>query len=126
DALSADGDFLGGLIVPGFTLMRQALSQGTADLGLPDGEASDFPRSTGEAIVNGALLALAGAIEQMRQRLAARSQGPVTVLLSGGDAPRLEPLLASGLVPAPLAVDNLVLRGLARLAFPEPDRNPSP
>lgn len=126
DALTAEGDFLGGLIVPGFKLMRQALAHGTADLGLPEGALADFPHSTGEAIVNGALAALAGAVVEMRTRLAARRKRPVEVFLSGGDAPRLLPLLAPRLAQTLVAVDNLVLRGLERLAFPEPDRNPMP
>jgi type III pantothenate kinase len=126
DALTAEGLFLGGLIVPGFTLMRQALAKGTADLGLPDGDAVDFPHSTGEAIVNGALMALAGAIDQMRQRLTARQGKTVTVLLSGGDAPRLAPLLAPQLAQALVTADNLVLRGLERLAHLQSDRNRTP
>ncbi|QDQ26562.1 type III pantothenate kinase [Chitinimonas arctica] len=119
DALTAEGDFLGGVIVPGFGLMRTALAQGTADLGLPDGEAVAFPRATGQAIVNGALLALAGTVESMLRRLEAHTGRPATVLLSGGDAARLAPLLADTLAERLVAVDNLVLRGLARLAFAE-------
>ncbi|QNM96367.1 type III pantothenate kinase [Chitinimonas koreensis] len=126
DALSAEGDFLGGLIVPGFRLMRQALAQGTADLGLPGGEPADFPRSTGEAIVNGALAALAGAIEQARGRLERHTGRPAQLLLSGGDGPLLAPLLAPALAERLIAVDNLVLRGLARLAFNDPERKPLP
>jgi type III pantothenate kinase len=126
DALTADGQFLGGLIVPGFTLMRQALAKGTAALGLPEGAPVDFPRSTGEAIVNGALLALVGAIEQMRLRLATRQSRAVTVLLSGGDAPLLLPLSAPVLAQALIPVDNLVLRGLQRLAAFSSDRNRAP
>jgi type III pantothenate kinase len=117
DALTADGEFLGGLIVPGLTLMRQALAKGTADLGHPEGDPVPFPRSTGEAIVNGALLALVGAIEQMRLRLIARRHAEVAVLLSGGDAGRLQPLLAPTLAEGLQCVDNLVLRGLRRLAY---------
>ncbi|GAB3263327.1 type III pantothenate kinase [Chitinimonas naiadis] len=119
DALTSDGDFLGGIIVPGFRLMRTALAQGTADLGLPEGAPVDFPHSTGEAIVNGALLALCGAIHEMRKRLQQQRAGMVPVLLSGGDATLLAPLLAPTLAAQLMPVDNLVLRGLARLAFPD-------
>ncbi|HEY9100444.1 type III pantothenate kinase [Chitinimonas sp.] len=125
DVLTAKGEFLGGIIVPGFKLMRTALAQGTADLGLPDGDQADFPQSTGEAIVNGALQALVGAIEEMRLRLEGISGKPVRVLLSGGDATLLTPLLAPRLAGRLLPVDNLVLRGLARLAFPEARRKES-
>lgn len=116
DALTDDGDFLGGIIAPGFQLMRKALAKGTADLGLPDGEATPFPRSTGEAIVKGALAAMAGAIEIQRHTLEARRGQPASVLLSGGDATLLLPLLQPALKSRLLQVDNLVLAGLARLA----------
>lgn len=116
DALTGDGDFLGGIIAPGFQLMRKALAKGTADLGLPDGEATPFPRSTGEAIVKGALAAMAGAIEIQRQTLEVQRERPATLLLSGGDATLLLPLLQPTLKSRLLHVDNLVLAGLARLA----------
>ncbi|PHV11903.1 type III pantothenate kinase [Chitinimonas sp. BJB300] len=120
DALSAEGDFLGGLIVPGFRLMREALARGTADLGLPDGTPVAFPRSTGEAIINGALAALTGAIAGQYAQLVQQTGRPVRIVLSGGDAAlitsKLPPALAEQLMP----VDNLVLRGLAYLARIEP------
>jgi type III pantothenate kinase len=106
------------VIVPGFRLMRQALAQGTADLGLPDGEVVAFPASTGEAIVNGALAALAGAIEEMRLRLESAQGRPATVLISGGDAATIAPLLQARLAERLIPVDNLVLDGLYQLAFP--------
>ncbi|MBV8656497.1 MAG: type III pantothenate kinase [Burkholderiales bacterium] len=131
DALTAQGDFLGGLIVPGYRLMRESLSRGTADLGLPEGDVNPFPQSTGEAIVNGALLALAGAIREMSDRLAALSGKLPTILLSGGDATRLTPLLASALAGKVIHVDNLVLEGLACISslpglHPTTGRNSSP
>lgn len=116
DTLTRDGDFLGGIIVPGLALMRKALAKGTADLGLPDGLPAGFPRTTGEAIVNGALAAMAGAIRQQQQQLEAFRQQPATVILSGGDAPHLRSLLQAGLNTRLLEADNLVLAGLARLA----------
>jgi type III pantothenate kinase len=116
DALTADGQFLGGVIAPGFRLMRQALARGTADLGLPGGEPVNFPQSTGEAIVNGALVAMTGAIETMRLRLEAASSKAAQVLLSGGDGPLLLPILRANLAERVIPVDNLVLGGLMRLA----------
>lgn len=116
DALDGDGRFLGGVIVPGYRLMREALARGTADLGHPDGESVAFPQSTGEAIVNGAAAALAGAVTVMRGRLAARTGREPLLLLSGGDAPILWPLLSAALAGKVRQVDNLVLVGLARLA----------
>ena len=131
DALTAQGAFLGGIIVPGFRLMRESLLRGTADLGLPDGDVNAFPQSTGEAIVNGALRALSGAIREMADRLAGASGQLPTILLSGGDAARLQPELTWALAGSVVHVDNLVLEGLAQLSAlpghpPTTGRNLSP
>jgi type III pantothenate kinase len=108
DALSAEGEFLGGLIVPGFSMMREALSSGTAALPLTDGHAAEFPRNTADAIWNGCLAAQAGAIERMGKKLPASA----ACLLSGGAAGILRPALN---MPASV-VDNLVLEGLMHIA----------
>ena len=108
DALSADGIFLGGFIVPGITLMRHTLSQNTARLHLQDGAVSFFPDNTGDAISSGAVNATAGAIERMVRYIADIAGVEPAVLLSGGDAHVIAPLL-SGRVEV---VDNLVLEGL--------------
>jgi type III pantothenate kinase len=112
DALTADGAFLGGLIVPGVTLMRAALNRNTAQLGLEAGQFETFPQSTPDAIMSGAIQASAGAIERMYEELAAHSQSIPEVILSGGAAPDLLPRL-----PFPATVyEHLVLEGLAKMA----------
>jgi type III pantothenate kinase len=50
DALSAAGVFLGGVIVPGFAMMKQALRQGTARVAEGDGIWQAFPRNTADAV----------------------------------------------------------------------------
>jgi type III pantothenate kinase len=45
DALTDDGTFLGGVIVPGVALMRQALLQGTAQVADAVGQWQAFPRA---------------------------------------------------------------------------------
>jgi type III pantothenate kinase len=110
DLLEADGHFRGGLILPGLALMRSALASNTADLPLADAAHKDLPTDTDSAIVSGSLEATAGAIERMFARL----QGQTAVcLLSGGAAAELQPLLQIPLQP----VDDLVLKGLARIAM---------
>jgi type III pantothenate kinase len=117
--------FLGGLIVPGYQLMRTALAHGTARLGLPDGESKLFPQQTGEAIVNGARIALAGAIQLQYARLAAYTGRRPHLVLSGGDAEVIRPLLPADLDGVCVAVDNLVLNGLAVLAEASANRTSS-
>ena len=110
DALSSEGVFLGGFIVAGYRLMREALSANTARLKVQDGAFSYFPDNTGDAIASGAINAMAGAVDRMVLYMTQTGEGEPAVLLSGGDAALLAPLLE------PRArvqlVDNLVLEGL--------------
>lgn len=110
DALSADGEFLGGLILPSITLMQQSLLAGTAQLREVDGEVSDFPRNTADAIFSGTVAATVGAIQRQYALLA---QPAAPCLLSGGAAD----LIAMQLEELPLVqLDNLVLHGLQLIA----------
>jgi type III pantothenate kinase len=112
DALDAGGRFLGGLIMPGAALMRQALRAGTAGVAPDEGRVQDFPRCTADAVQTGIARALAGGVEAMRVRLAAVAGSPVRVVVSGGDAERL-----AGLLAAPVSVvEDLVLEGLLWIA----------
>ena len=108
DALSAEGIFLGGFIVPGYNLMRQALSQNTARLELQAGRVSFFPDNTGDAIASGAANAIAGAVERMIRYMADIAPLQPVAVLSGGDAGIIAPLLSARVE----LVDNLVLEGL--------------
>jgi type III pantothenate kinase len=108
DALCADGLFLGGAIVAGYSLMREALAKNTALLELQHGAFSVFPDNTGDAIASGALNAMTGAIERMVRYMADAGERDALVMLSGGDAGVLAPLLTDGVQ----VVDNLVLEGL--------------
>ncbi|MDX9706815.1 MAG: type III pantothenate kinase [Azospira sp.] len=110
DRLDADGRFRGGLILPGFDLMRAALAGNTAQLPLADGEFRPAPTNTDDAIVSGCLAAQLGAIERA---FAAIAEEPgARCLVTGGNAPRLVGHLR---VPAE-RVEHLILDGLARFA----------
>ena len=112
DALTADGRFLGGLIVAGPALMRRALDRGTAGLRLTEGAFAEFPASTPDAITSGAIQACSGAVERLRDAMAGRDCAPSQVVLSGGAAAELARHL-------PIAVtirENLVLDGLLLIA----------
>lgn len=112
DALSAGGTFLGGLIVPGMGLMRQALAQGTAGVSAEDGCYEAFPRATAEAVHSGIVAALCGAVRTQHARLAAAAGLAPHCLVTGGDAARLLPFLD---LPAE-HVPALVLEGIAQVA----------
>lgn len=108
DTLTADGHFAGGLILPGFDLMRSSLARNTAGLPLADGSYVTWPTATEDAIFSGCLEAQLGAVERAFARLAP----PARCVLFGGAAP----LLARHLAIPFLRVDNLVLEGLRAMA----------
>ncbi|SCK12106.1 type III pantothenate kinase [Vogesella sp. LIG4] len=112
EALTAEGDYLGGLILPGYRLMLQSLAQNTAQLDRQAGLACDFPQGTEDALASGAIDALCGAIQRMQGRLAAHTGRQPQLMLTGGDAA----VLAAALPPGARIVDNLVLYGLASVA----------
>jgi type III pantothenate kinase len=107
DALSAQGEFLGGLILPGAGLMQHSLATNTAQLLAEQGTLQDFPRNTADAIHSGMLRATLGAIRHQYGLLQAR-YGEVRCLLAGGAAGVIQPYLELPLE----RVDNLVLKGL--------------
>ncbi|RJF97539.1 type III pantothenate kinase [Noviherbaspirillum saxi] len=110
DAVSADGVFLGGMILPGLGLMASSLARNTAQLPQVAETmrvSEPFADHTDAAIISGCLAAQAGAIERA-VAAHARSHGEVQCVLSGGAAALIAPHLSCS--PAP--VDNLVLIGL--------------
>ncbi|HUX63568.1 type III pantothenate kinase [Sulfuricella sp.] len=113
DGLTADGVFLGGLIVPGLATMLRALAENTAAIGEAGGHYSDIPRNTPDAVYSGALSAMVGAVWHMNALLAGEIKRAPTCLLSGGDAQVLLPLLSG----KTRMVDNLVLDGLLSIAL---------
>ena len=116
DALTQEGEFLGGLIVPGLDLMAAALACGTAGLPRAAGAIAQFPGNTVDAIASGAMQSVCGAVERMARALAERDSEP-QILLSGGAAQAIRNHLGR---PARL-VPNLVLEGLRVIAAEESD-----
>lgn len=112
ELLTAEGDYLGGDILPGYRLMLQALAQNTAQLDRRAGEVCVFPQGTEDALATGAIDALCGAIERVCRRLAEHTGRTPQLLLTGGDAALLQPHLPPGV----RMVDNLVIYGLANVA----------
>ncbi len=112
DALSPDGTFTGGMILPGLKLMAESLAQNTAQLpeiAQNDSKISYFANETGNAILSGCINAQAGAIERAVNNHSKRFD-KVLCLLSGGAARYIAPNLS---IPHRI-IDNLVLIGLHR------------
>ncbi len=114
DALTADGRFTGGMILPGLGTMARSLAVNTAQLPAV-GEVlleHALADNTQQAISSGCIQAQAGAIE----RAFAQHPGQAPLcLMSGGAAPFIAPHLQ---VPHAL-VPNLVLAGLHKVALTE-------
>lgn len=120
DALAADGRFLGGLILPGITLMRRSLSEQTARLPLVSDannmgdKVPTWPVDTEAAILRGSLEATLGAIERAWQRLAAETDSSPSCLLTGGAVDSLADRLSLPIHQVNI-VPDLVLEGIRLL-----------
>lgn len=121
DLVAADGRHRGGVIIPGPQLMVDTLLTRThgirrrAQGGSRPGSAL-LGRSTRAAIVQGSRYAAAALIDRAVEEARSLVGRKPLVLLMGGDAAALRPLLTS----AGAGVPDLVLRGLAALAEAAP------
>jgi type III pantothenate kinase len=110
--------FSGGVIIPGWHLMQQALLQGTQGIqpALTENKAGSYvglPIKTEDAIYTGALLAMTGAIEHMSMHLQRQADEAIHCMLGGGDAHLLAERLADSAVISDIVViEDMVLRGL--------------
>jgi type III pantothenate kinase len=100
------------MILPGVDLMLRALAQGTADLTAMRGDFAEFPDATADAMTTGALSAAAGAVLAMLARVQRRCGATPALLLTGGGAQELLPLLPADALYA----ERLVLEGLVDIA----------
>ena len=109
DAVSADGVFIGGMILPGLALMASSLARNTAQLPqvAPGVLPALFGDNTIDAIRSGLLSAQAGAIER-----AVAGHRATACIVSGGAAPHIAPALTI----AHTVVDDIVLVGLQAAA----------
>ena len=117
DALDNDGVHLGGQILPGVTLMANALSASTSDIpavarpAKSSGDAmSIFASSTANAVREGASNAVLGAIERSIRILRSSAYDPI-VVLTGGDGSRILSAIDEVVEHRP----NLVLHGLLHM-----------
>ena len=117
DAIDDTGQHLGGQILPGVTLMADALAAGTSDIPSSRGSTRTvslgldmFANTTAGAVAHGALNAVAGAIERAARAMRSNTVEPA-LFLTGGDASRILKTLGN----EPLHRPHLVLQGLAVL-----------
>jgi type III pantothenate kinase len=123
DAVAANGQHLGGIIVPGVSLMEEALFRDTSDIrgfsvqGFASSTAADwYGDDTRSAVAKGARYLLRAAINRAIGDMAENGVLPL-VMLTGGDAEKLAQLLESAYEHRPM----LVLEGLHYLTSGEAD-----
>jgi type III pantothenate kinase len=115
DAVTADGVFTGGMILPGLNLMASSLARNTAQLPevLQHSERlAPFADNTEEAIISGCIAAQVGAIERAFAYVRLGADESAQCIVSGGAAASIASHLAIPYTP----VDNLVLIGLQAVA----------
>ena len=112
EAIDAEGQFLGGLILPGHGIMLRALESGTAGLHVPTGEVRLFPTNTSDALTSGGTYAIAGAVERMVQHIIAHCGAEPACMMTGGAGWKMAPSMTR---PFEL-VDNLIFDGLLTIA----------
>lgn len=109
DAMTGDGRHLGGLIAPGPRLMQQALLGATAQVRpTRAGEIVEIADNTADAVASGSWQAAAALIERFYRQASARLGQDTGLILAGGDAALLQPMLS---IHSRLRHDG-VLRGL--------------
>ena len=116
DALTDDNHYLGGTIMPGFHLMKEAMAQKTANLNRPIGRVYPFPTTTANALASGMMDAVCGSVLLMHARLQEKvgAGKKVDVVITGGGAVKVAQALPSSfsLDNHVKIVDNLVIYGL--------------
>ncbi|MGB9428992.1 MAG: type III pantothenate kinase [Gammaproteobacteria bacterium] len=115
DTVTRTGRHLGGLIAPGIGVMHRALAAATAALPGDQGNMIElYARDTRAAVTSGIVYAATGFVERATAEIRAQHGNNLSILLTGGDAERLQPLMQGRFTLEP----HLVLEGLAMLAEP--------
>ena len=117
DAVDAGGRHLGGLIVPGMRMMREALLNGTSDIAgaahlSTASDAGILANNTQGAVSRGAEFALAGLADRAADMIVKETGIEPKLLITGGDAA----LITATMRRRGEIVPDLVLQGLAAIA----------
>ena len=112
NVVDGSGRFLGGAITAGVALGLEALRSGTAQLDLPAETVALklIGSDTASCMTTGATLAAAGFLTYYQSKITAHLGAAPTTVVTGGNAPRILPHLASAFTHRP----NLLLEGVLR------------
>lgn len=115
DLMDADGRHLGGRLAASPTVMREALHARAAQLPASGGDYAEFASDTADALASGCDGAAVALVERSQRQGAELLGAMPALLLHGGGAEPLLPLL-----PGAHYQPTLVLDGLARWALHQP------
>ena len=113
DALSADGEFIGGSIMPGIRLSHEALHRRAPGIiETPRLDPTIPAQSTEQAVSSGVVHAVAGGIETLIEKYQFFTGSGARLMITGGDAD----LIIQHSARKFECVPNLVLKGLTLIA----------
>ncbi len=117
DALAADGVFIGGIILPGVTLMRDCLRTRSAGIRRVDGRDDNcLAHNTADGVSAGTVFGLAGAVARIVGEFRHTLGAEMRMIITGGDAPRVVAHLDGQPLPPITHEPKLVLKGLELVA----------
>jgi type III pantothenate kinase len=109
DALDADGTHLGGWILPSPALMRESVLARTARVGVSEGSLVDFADNTADGLYSGTLYDASGAVARFAANAAREFGAWPAIVLTGGGADEIAPLLPGAERRSDLVVEGLAL-----------------
>jgi type III pantothenate kinase len=117
DSIDSDGQHLGGLIVPGIHMMREALIKSTSDIARAVEQSTPsmagvLANNTIGAVSRGAVFALAGMADRAAEVVENSTGVKPRLFITGGDAG----MISGSMRSQGEIVPDLVLRGLAVMA----------
>ena len=117
DGLTKQGQHIGGVIMPGLSLMRRSLLEHTSEILDAEGPQSlGLASDTASAVVSGTSFALIAGIERVLETLVNVLGTRPTTYVTGGDAS----FVGSALDSENIVDHDLVLKGLVTVARNEP------
>jgi type III pantothenate kinase len=109
DLMDAAGRHLGGRILPGLQMMREALLEGTEGINDVDGKVSDFADNTADAVSSGTLHMLMAAVIEICDSAQRHLGSDMKIIITGGVAEQVKSFPG---MPEMLHEPDLVLTGL--------------
>lgn len=113
DLMDAEGRHQGGRILPGLSMMREALLKGTDGIHQTEGKLTAFANNTADAVSSGTLHMLQAALIEICSSARQCLGNNVKIIITGGMS---EQLMSLPCLPEMLHEPDLVLKGLHAVA----------